>query len=133
MYLPIAIHKDDGSVFGVTVPDIPGCHSWGDTVNEAISNTKEAIKGHIETLYELGEKVEITPSRAEDLLDKEEYADATWFLVDVDDMLLDQTPERVNISIPRFLLRQIDESAVRRHDSRSGFLAKAAMKELAHG
>ncbi|HEY0664592.1 MAG TPA: type II toxin-antitoxin system HicB family antitoxin [Gallionella sp.] len=132
MYLPIAIHKDDGSVFGVTVPDIPGCHSWGDTVSEAISNTKEAIKGHIETLLELGEKVDVNPSKIEDLVDNEEYAGATWFLVDVDDLLLDPTPERVNISIPRFLLRRIDAVVSNRHDTRSGFLAKAAIKELEH-
>lgn len=47
MQFPIAIHKDEGSVYGVTVPDIPGVHSWGDTVDEAIRNTREAIAGQI--------------------------------------------------------------------------------------
>jgi len=28
MQFSVAIHKDEGSVYGVTVPDISGCHSW---------------------------------------------------------------------------------------------------------
>lgn len=54
MEFPIAVHKDDGSVYGVTVPDIPGVHSWGETIDDAIKNTREAIVGHVETLIELG-------------------------------------------------------------------------------
>jgi len=132
MYVPVAIHKEDGSVFGVTVPDIPGCHSWGDSINEAVINTKEAIKSHIETLLELGEKVDIQPSTIDDLIGKDEFAGATWLLVDVDENMLDPTPERVNISLPRFLLHRIDEYTAAHRETRSGFLAKAAMKELAH-
>lgn len=59
MQFPIAIHKDEGSVYGVTVPDIPGVHSWGDTVDKAIRNTREAIAGHLQTLAELGEDVDV--------------------------------------------------------------------------
>ena len=53
MDIPVVLHKEDGSVYGVTVPDIPGCHSYGDTIDEAMRNVKEAIYGHIETLMEL--------------------------------------------------------------------------------
>ena len=49
MQFPIAIHKDDGTSYGVTVPDVPGCHSFGDTIDEAIQNAKEAITSHLET------------------------------------------------------------------------------------
>lgn len=133
MLLPIAIHKEDDSVFGVTVPDIPGCHSWGDTFEDAMKNTKEAIQGHLETLQELGEKIDISVSKVEDLIHRENFAEAIWAVVDIDEMMLDPTPERVNISLPRFLLGRIDEYTKAHHDTRSGFLAKAAMKELAHG
>ena len=36
MFIPVAIHKDEGSVFGVSVPDVPGCFSYGDTVEDAL-------------------------------------------------------------------------------------------------
>ena len=29
MRYPIVIHKDEGSSYGVTVPDLPGCFSGG--------------------------------------------------------------------------------------------------------
>ncbi|MBC7858192.1 MAG: type II toxin-antitoxin system HicB family antitoxin [Burkholderiaceae bacterium] len=54
MEIPVVIHKDEGSVYGVTVPDIPGCHSWGETVDHAMRNVRDAIYSHVETLQELG-------------------------------------------------------------------------------
>ncbi|MDI6739648.1 MAG: type II toxin-antitoxin system HicB family antitoxin [Candidatus Edwardsbacteria bacterium] len=41
--------KEDGGYI-VSCPAIPGCHSQGDTVEEAISNIKDAITGCLETL-----------------------------------------------------------------------------------
>lgn len=56
MLYPIAIEPgDETHAFGVIVPDIPGCHSAGDTLEEAYANAKEAIKGHLELLVEMGE------------------------------------------------------------------------------
>lgn len=45
-----AIHKGQGTVYGVTVPDIPGYHSYGESVEDAIKNAKEAILGHLQVL-----------------------------------------------------------------------------------
>lgn len=131
MLLPVAIHKDDGSVFGVTVPDLPGCHSWGDTMDEAVRDAKEAIYGHVGTLLELGEDPHLVPSSMEALSASEEFAGATWALVDIDLAELDPKPERVNISLPRFILRRIDAYAASHHQTRSGFLAAAAVKAMA--
>jgi predicted RNase H-like HicB family nuclease len=50
MQYPIFIHKDEDSAYGVIVPDLPGCFSAGDTIEEAIQNAKEAIECHIEGL-----------------------------------------------------------------------------------
>lgn len=132
MRLPIAIHKDDGSVYGVTVPDVPGCFSCGDTVEEAISNTEEAIYSHLELLLELGDKPEVKSSSLENLTKDPEYAGAIWGVVSVDLSRLDPKPERVNISLPRFILAKIDAYTKEKHETRSGFLARAAMNELAH-
>jgi predicted RNase H-like HicB family nuclease len=132
MEFPIAIHKDDGSVYGVIVPDIPGVHSWGDTIDDALKNAKEAIYGHVSTLVELGEDVGFTCSTVEDLFGKPEYAGAVWALVDVDLTKLDNKPERINVSLPRFVLNRIDAYVEKRHETRSGFLARVALEALAH-
>ena len=42
------------SAFGVVVPDLPGCFSAGETLDEAIQNAQEAIDLHCETLIEDG-------------------------------------------------------------------------------
>jgi predicted RNase H-like HicB family nuclease len=42
---------DDGG-FAVSCPAIPGCHSEGDTLEEALENIKDAIQGCIGVLNE---------------------------------------------------------------------------------
>jgi predicted RNase H-like HicB family nuclease len=40
------VHKDDGTSYGVSFPDVPGCISAGDTFEEAVANAAEALAGH---------------------------------------------------------------------------------------
>jgi predicted RNase H-like HicB family nuclease len=44
---------EDGG-FVVSVPDLPGCWTQGETRDEALANAKEAITGYLEALDELG-------------------------------------------------------------------------------
>lgn len=81
---PVVVHKDDASVYGVIVPDIPGVHSWGDTIDDAINNSKEAIVSHVETLIELGEDVRFICSTVEELATNPDYAGAVWARVEVE-------------------------------------------------
>lgn len=130
MFIPVAIHKDEGSVFGVSVPDIPGCFSYGDTVEDALKNAQEAVIFHVEGLLEDGEFDSLTPSSIEDLQDSNEYPDALWALVDIDLSRLSSKQTRFNVSWPEYLLARVDEYAAAHHETRSGFLAKAAQQAL---
>ncbi|MGN6140265.1 MAG: type II toxin-antitoxin system HicB family antitoxin [Ralstonia sp.] len=96
-------------------------------------NTREAIAGHLQTLAERGEDVDVTCSTIEDLTKQDEYAGAIWAIVEIDDEELDRTPEPINVSLPRFVLRKLDRFAEKRHETRSGLLARAAMELMAHG
>lgn len=42
-------NEEDGG-YTVTVPALPGCVTEGDTIEEALSNVKEAIKGYLYSL-----------------------------------------------------------------------------------
>ena len=43
MRYPIAIELgDEAQAFGIVVPDLPGCFSAGDTLDEALNNAEEA-------------------------------------------------------------------------------------------
>ncbi|MBP7810715.1 MAG: type II toxin-antitoxin system HicB family antitoxin [Neisseria sp.] len=130
MFIPVAIHKDEGSVFGVSVPDVPGCFSYGDTVEDALKNAQEAVIFHVEGLLEDGEFDSLTPSSIEDLQDSNEYPDALWALVDIDLSRLSSKQTRFNVSWPEYLLARVDEYAAAHHETRSGFLAKAAQQAL---
>jgi len=48
-YTAVFEEEKDGG-FSVWVPDLPGCASQGDTLEEALSNIKEAIELYIEDL-----------------------------------------------------------------------------------
>jgi antitoxin HicB len=43
--------------FTVIVPSLPGCVTEGDTIEEALANTHEAIDLHIESMIAHGEEV----------------------------------------------------------------------------
>lgn len=128
MDIPVLIYKDEASVYGVNVPTIKGVHSWGDTIDDALSNVKKAIASHIETLLELNEPVEIAQTKIEALQGNPDYAGGIWALVSVDLTMLDSKPERINISVPRFLLAKIDKYADERHETRSGLMTRAALQ-----
>ncbi len=128
MDIPVVIFKDEGSVYGVNVPDIKGVYSWGDSVEEALKNVRVAIISHIETLLELGEPVEITQSKIEDLQANPDHAGGIWALVELDLDKLDSKPERINISLPRFVLSKVDRYAAARHETRSGLMARAVLQ-----
>ena len=47
----IVLHAELGRTdYGVTVPDLPGCTSVGDTLDEALTNAEEAIRVYLEVL-----------------------------------------------------------------------------------
>lgn len=58
MKFPIAIESgSETTAFGVVVPDLPGCFSAGDTLEEAYANAAEAIGLWIEAALDAGETI----------------------------------------------------------------------------
>lgn len=51
------LSEEDGGGYLVEVPDLPGCITDGDTVEEAISKAKEAIETWIETAKKMGKPI----------------------------------------------------------------------------
>lgn len=128
----VAVDKQEGTDYGVVVPDFPGCNSWGTTLEQALENTQEAIEGWVETSVEAGDEVRFEPTSFEELRDNPDYAGSFWAVVDIDPSKFDMKPERVNISLPRFVLTQIDAFAEAHKETRSGFLVRAALEAIRH-
>ena len=53
----LLLHKEPEGGFTVSVPVLPGCITYGEDVDEAISMAKEAIELYIEELQERGESI----------------------------------------------------------------------------
>lgn len=132
MLYPILIHKDSGSVYGVTVPDLPGCFSAGDTMDEALQQAREAIELHIEGLLEDGLSVPL-PQTIDTHLQTNQKQDGSWALVDIDLDRLMGPAERINITVPRFALRKIDSAAAKSGMNRSQYLVSSALKNSTSG
>jgi predicted RNase H-like HicB family nuclease len=120
---------NEGSSYGVVVPDLPGCFSAGDTLDEAISNAHEAIDLVCETMIEDGLDIPLGKSIAEHQKDPE-FAGWVWAMVDVPVEKYLGPAEKINITIPRLLLSRIDEYARTHGATRSGFLAQAARQVM---
>ena len=52
MKLRVMFEPDEGDWFHVWCPDLPGCHSQGETIEEAKANIKEAIEVYLEVVLE---------------------------------------------------------------------------------
>ena len=126
MNYPVVIHKDEDSDYGVTVPDLPGCFSAGRTVDEALAMTKEAIELHLEGLIAEGSAVP-RPGRIEKHRQHPDYQDGTWAVVSIDPESLRAYAKRINVTIPERILDAIDRFSQQHGQTRSGFLAEAAV------
>jgi antitoxin HicB len=51
----IIIHPAEEGGFWTEVPDLSGCGSQGETIDEAIEMTKDAIQGFLESMRKHGE------------------------------------------------------------------------------
>lgn len=131
MRFPVVLHTDDGVRFGVTVPDLPGCFSTGDTFDAALDSVVEAIDLHVEGLTEEGSEIPVPRSIAEHRTNPD-YAEGIWAVVEVDVSRYEGRAEKINITIPRRLLTKIDSYTKAHGETRSGFLAEAARAAMRH-
>jgi len=130
MRYPVVVHKDPESDYGVTVPDLPGCFSAGETLDEALREVVEAIECHLEGLLLDGEAIPV-PKTIEDHRSNPDYAEGVWALVTVDIARLSGKTRRVNITLPERVLTLMDKYATEHGETRSGLIAQAALEYIA--
>ena len=130
MLYPVVVHKDPQSDYGVTVPDLPGCFSAGETMDEALIQVVEAIECHLEALLLDGEPIP-APQTIEYHQHNPEYTAGTWALVSVDVAKLSSKTKRVNITLPERVLTLMDNYAARHGETRSGLITQATIEYIA--
>ena len=120
-YTAIIEKAKDG--FGVFFPDLPGCTSFGRSVEEAASNAYSAAQAHVALSREYGDPV--PEPRAPDAIPAERgVKEKARLLIPVETA---DEPVRVNISLPGAALEALDRTAKELSLSRSGAIAYLAL------
>lgn len=130
MRYSVVVHKDRESDYGVTVPDLPGCFSAGETLDEALHEVVEAIECHLEGLLLDSEPIP-TPQPIEAHQNNQDYAGGVWAFVTVDLAKLSGKTRRVNVTLPERILTLMDNYASQHGETRSGLIAEAALEYIA--
>ena len=126
------VEKDADSAFGVWFPDVEGCFSAGDTLEEAAANATVALRQHTEALESAGRRLPAARTVDDVLRDRDVKASikqgAVLFAVP---LLADAgRTVRINISLDKSLVDQIDIAASARGLTRSAFIAQAAREKM---
>ena len=124
-YFYALVYKDQDSAFGVEFPDLPGCFSAADEIEDVLPNACEALELWFE------DADETLPMRLDQIqaLKADELA-AGAFIVAVPRIRETGRLVRANISLDRGMLDAIDKAAAERSLTRSAFLADAARKAI---
>jgi predicted RNase H-like HicB family nuclease len=126
------VEKEADSAFGVWFPDVEGCFSAGDSLDEAVSNAATALRQHMEALESAGLRIPAARDVDAVLRDKDvKAALKTGALLFAVPLLADAgRTVRINISLDKALVDQIDEAASARGLTRSAFIAQAAREKI---
>jgi len=118
-----AIVERAGDGYSVYFPDLPGCTSAGQTIDEAVLGAEEALTGHLLVSARHNEEVG-HPTSLNDIARDPEVDEVARILVRAE---APGKAVRLNITLDEGLVAAIDKVA----KNRSGFLADAARVALA--
>jgi len=133
MKYPVAIKQQIGEKqITIYVPDLPGCQEIAESIDIAMVRINEAIISHLTILAEYGERIP-PPKSIDHHIEKSHDRSIIWAIV-----ALDITPylgrsHKINVTLPELLIKKIDDQVSKHPDykTRSGFIAKACLNELA--
>ncbi|SHE99959.1 Predicted nuclease of the RNAse H fold, HicB family [Modicisalibacter ilicicola DSM 19980] len=133
MQYPIAIEwGDETTATGIVFPDIPGAATAGDTIEQAYEAAVEVAHIQLEELAASGEPIP-TPGDIARHRQNPEFAGWGWGIIDIDVTPYLGKTEKVNVTLPGLVIRQIDEYvSLHGVKSRSAFIASAALEKLHH-
>lgn len=132
MNYPIKIKRQENDkIFEVTIPDLPGCQAEGTTIDLAMKYIKSAVKDHLTILAEYGEAIPHA-TLLETVINNNSDLGITWALIDIDITPYLGKSQKINVTLPELLIKQIDDrvSKSEEHKTRSGFIANACIKSL---
>lgn len=117
----------EGEVWGVRIPDLPGCHGGGDTPGAAREAAISAAREWAESEIGHGRPLPV-PSSLGDIIRAEVQPNEV--IVEIPVLVDIGRPVRANISLDANLLDSIDQAAKARGLTRSAFIASAVREKI---
>lgn len=120
---PAIIHKESDGLW-LEFPDLEGCFTQGDSLEELMENAEEALGGYLAVKMEYDEEV----SKPSDIRDISEPSDGlkTYVTVDVNKYHKDTRAVKKMLSIPAWLAKE----AEKRNFSLSKILQDALLEKI---
>ena len=118
---PAIIHDDGG--FWVEFPDLPGCNTEGETLEEVLKNASEALGLYLVALDEDNAPLP-TPSNLSDV--SAESGSVSYVYTDMNQYRRDSRAVKKMLSIPAWLAKEADAN----HLSLSKVLQEALQERL---
>ncbi len=127
----VGVIDESEGVWGVRIPDLPGCYGAGASAEEAIRDAASAAREWIERQTTDG--TSLPPARtAAAILASGEIDVAKGEAAVIIAVMIDEgRTVRANLTFDAGLLRAIDAEATQRGLTRSAFLASAAREKIA--
>ena len=100
---PAIIHKEDDG-YWIQFPDLQGCYTDGDTLEELLSNAEEILGVFLAVKMEYGEEIPI----ASDIGDLQTEYPTTYISVDVNKYHKDTKAVKKMLSIPSWLAKEAE-------------------------
>ncbi|TAK28642.1 MAG: type II toxin-antitoxin system HicB family antitoxin [Chloroflexota bacterium] len=58
-YFTVILEREESGGYHAYCPSLKGCHTQGDTLDEALTNIREAMQAYVESLKKHGEPVPV--------------------------------------------------------------------------
>ncbi len=97
---PAVFHKENNQ-YWVEFPDLEGCHTYGESLEETLFYAKEALELYAATLLENGEKL-IPPTNISSIA-TDENSFATLIYGDIDNYLSSGKAVKKTLTIPEWV------------------------------
>ena len=75
--------EEQGSVYGVIFPDLPGCYPSGESLKGALEDAREAATLWMESMQDLGHEIP-SPSSMDSVQANPEYLNRIFRFVDIE-------------------------------------------------
>lgn len=119
-----AIFHHEADSYWVEFPDLPGCQTYGSTLEETLESAQEALAAYAETLLEEGQK--LSPPSEIQKLEPGEGAFASLVYCDLGSYLRNAKAIKKTLTIPEWL----NEMAIKADINFSQTLQNALIEKL---